>query len=147
LKYWEERVQANGRFENVYTVGHAWHPRRCDARWRHASRKKSGATRRRFFSDQRALLAKMGEPGSGEGAADFFVPIKKWLDIYRHMPAGPPDDVTLVWPDDNFGYVRQFFKMPRNGKRKRRRAGVYYHISYWGRALTTICGSAPRRRR
>jgi hypothetical protein len=42
-----------------------------------------------------------------------------------------PDDVTLVWPDDNYGYIHRL----NNEKEAIRpgRAGVYYHASYWGR--------------
>lgn len=58
-----------------------------------------------------------------------FVPYKEVLDVYR---AGleVPDHITLVWPDDNFGYIRHF---PDEKERKRTGGnGVYYHTSYWG---------------
>ncbi len=59
-----------------------------------------------------------------------FVPYKEVLEIYSEG-AKVPEDVTLVWPDDNHGYIRQL-----SNKAERMRsggAGVYYHISYWGR--------------
>ncbi|MDX8339378.1 glycosyl hydrolase 115 family protein [Draconibacterium sp. IB214405] len=59
-----------------------------------------------------------------------FVPYKEVLEIYKNG-AQIPDDVTLIWPDDNHGYIRQL-----SNEEERRRsggAGVYYHISYWGR--------------
>ena len=41
-----------------------------------------------------------------------------------------PDDVTILWAEDNHGYVRQ---LPSAAERMRSGgAGVYYHISYWG---------------
>ena len=41
-----------------------------------------------------------------------------------------PDDVTLLWPDDNWGNVR---RLPTAEERKRRGgAGIYYHFDYHG---------------
>ena len=41
-----------------------------------------------------------------------------------------PDEVTLMWCDDNYGYIRHF---PTAEERARKGGnGVYYHISYWG---------------
>jgi hypothetical protein len=41
-----------------------------------------------------------------------------------------PDDVTLVWTDDNFGYIR---RLSSPDERKRAGgAGVYWHLSYYG---------------
>ena len=54
-----------------------------------------------------------------------------------------PEDITLVWPDDNYGYIRQF-----SNETERRRsggAGVYYHVSYWGapRDYLWLCTTPP----
>ena len=69
--------------------------------------------------------------GGWEGAfPQVFVPYKEVLDIYKsglHVP----DDVTLMWTDDNYGYIRHF---PDSIERQRMGGnGVYYHVSYWGR--------------
>jgi hypothetical protein len=55
---------------------------------------------------------------------------KEVLDYYN-QGLTPPDDVTLVWPDDNYGYLHQL----SNAKERRRSggSGIYYHASYWGR--------------
>ena len=54
-----------------------------------------------------------------------------------------PGDITLVWPDDNYGYVRQF----SNASERKRSggAGVYYHVSYWGgpRDYLWLCSTPP----
>ncbi|MEG9439042.1 glycosyl hydrolase 115 family protein, partial [Edaphobacter sp. HDX4] len=41
-----------------------------------------------------------------------------------------PDDVTLGWTDDNYGYLRQL----SSAEEQKRSGGsaVYYHVSYWG---------------
>jgi len=41
-----------------------------------------------------------------------------------------PDDVTLGWTDDNYGYIRE---LPDAEEQKRAGgSGMYYHVSYWG---------------
>ncbi len=57
------------------------------------------------------------------------------LELYRRG-LKVPEDVTIVWPDDNFGYVRNFASA---GERRRRGGfGVYYHISYLGAPLAYL---------
>ena len=123
---WEKRLQENGGFENSYTLG---------IRGIHDSPMQGGGTRQdgvqrleRIFADQRALLAKYVNPNM-EGIEQIFVPYKEVLPYYQ---AGlkVPDDVTLVWVDDNYGYIRQLSN-PQEQKRSGG-AGVYYHLSYWG---------------
>lgn len=59
-----------------------------------------------------------------------FVPYKEVLELYDNG-LQVPDDVMLVWPDDNYGYIRRL-----SDEKEQKRAGgsgVYYHLSYWGR--------------
>jgi len=59
-----------------------------------------------------------------------FVPYKEVLELYDNG-LKVPEDITLVWPDDNYGYIRRL-----SNKEEQKRvggSGVYYHISYWGR--------------
>ncbi len=130
--YWEERARENGKFENIYTIG---------MRGIHDSPligTKSQEERipllEKIFGVQRGLIAKhTGKPA--ETVPQIFCPYKEVLADYR---AGlkVPDDVTIVFPDDNFGYIRQF---PTAEERKRKGGfGVYYHISYLGRPLSYL---------
>jgi hypothetical protein len=80
------------------------------------------------FQDQRALLKKYVTKDFGP-VAQCFVPYKEVLTLYD---AGlkVPDDVTLMWVDDNFGYIRRL-----GAPAERHRpggAGVYWHQSYYG---------------
>jgi len=59
-----------------------------------------------------------------------FVPYKEVLELYDNG-LKIPDDIMLVWPDDNYGYIRRLSN-PEEQKRSGG-SGVYYHISYWGR--------------
>jgi hypothetical protein len=59
-----------------------------------------------------------------------FTPYKEVLDIYANG-LKVPDDVTLIWPDDNYGYIQ---RLDNEAESKRKGgSGVYYHTSYWGR--------------
>jgi hypothetical protein len=54
-----------------------------------------------------------------------------------------PDDVTIMWVDDNFGYIR---RLSRPEERSRPGgAGVYWHLSYYGgpHSYTWINTTAP----
>ncbi len=128
-RYWRDRVASNAAYESVWTLG---------TRGIHDSGmagpttiEAQRATLEHIFADQRAML---GKAGIGD-APQVFTPYKEVLDIYR---AGlkVPDDVTLMWPDDNFGYIRHF---PDAAERARRGgSGVYYHLSYLGAPLSYL---------
>jgi hypothetical protein len=137
-RYWEERVRTNARFESLWTLG---------MRGIHDSGIVGADTTdgkiallSQVFADQRAMLATHVSPAV-ERVPQMFVPYKEVLDLYR---AGlkVPGDVTLVWPDDNFGYIRQF---PDASERQRPGgSGVYYHLSYLGAPLSYLwLGTTP----
>jgi hypothetical protein len=139
LKYWEQRVRANGAFENIYTVG---------MRGIHDGAMPGGGTEREkaarlhtIIADQREMLARLVNTNVAQ-VPQIFCPYKEVLGLYRLAP-NISDDITLVWPDDNYGYVRQF-----SDARERARsggAGVYYHVSYWGapRDYLWLCSTPP----
>lgn len=129
LDYWRERVATNGGYENLYTLGmRGIHDSGMVGASDLASRK---ALLEKIFADQRRLLALRG----AEAAPQVFTPYKEVLDVYRGG-LKVADDVTLVWPDDNFGYIRQF---PDAAERRRAGgSGVYYHLSYLGAPLSYL---------
>lgn len=139
LRYWETRVQENGRTENVYTVG---------MRGIHDSGMPGGGTPQeqaerlhRIIADQRDLLRRWVNPDVAK-VPQIFCPYKEVLALYRLAP-NIPEDITLCWPDDNWGYVRQFSDAQE--QRRGGGAGVYYHISYWGRPYDYLwlCSTPP----
>jgi hypothetical protein len=99
------------------------------------------ATLGQVFKDQQALITKHTATRPGT-PAKIFVPYKEVLPIYdAGLPV--PDDVTLVWVDDNFGYIR---RLSNPAERKRAGgAGVYWHLSYYGgpHSYTWINTTAP----
>jgi hypothetical protein len=59
-----------------------------------------------------------------------FVPYKEVLEMYDNG-LKIPEDITLVWPDDNYGYIRRLSNIEE--QKRPGGGGVYYHLSYWGR--------------
>lgn len=93
------------------------------------------------FKDQRGLINQNVTKQWGN-VAQCFVPYKEVLPIYD---AGlkVPDDVTLMWVDDNFGYIR---RLSNPDERKRSGgSGLYWHLSYYGfpHSYTWINTTAP----
>jgi hypothetical protein len=132
LKYWEERVAANGRYENFYTLGmRGIHDSAMQGPKGMADRI---ATLEKIFTDQRALLAKHVRPDV-EHVPQLFCAYKEVLPLYRGG-LRVPDDVTVMFPDDNFGYIRDF---PTPAERGRSGGfGIYYHLSYLGAPLSYL---------
>jgi len=124
LDYWRDRVKANHQYENVYTVGmRGIH----DSGVVSAKNVDGVKLLEKVVSDQRSLFREVGQDPAK--IPQIFVPYKEVLDVYR-KGMKVPDDVTLAWVDDNYGYIRQLStkaEQQRSGG-----AGVYYHISYWG---------------
>ncbi|WP_256869382.1 glycosyl hydrolase 115 family protein [Sphingobium lactosutens] len=127
IGYWRDRVTAVKSFENIYTVG---------LRGKHDSAMEGAQTpevARDAMADaiavQRDLLAK-AQAKPVDQVPQALTLYKEVLDLYS-LGLKVPDDVTLVWPEDNYGYIH---RLPTPQERKRSGgSGVYYHISYWGR--------------
>ena len=83
----------------------------------------------KVIADQREIMQK--ETGKApETLPQAFIPYKEVLDYYQ-SGLKVPEDVTLMWTDDNYGYIRQL-STPEEQKRPGG-GGIYYHASYWGR--------------
>ncbi|MGO4379623.1 glycosyl hydrolase 115 family protein [Pseudoduganella sp. RAF19] len=129
LRYWEERMVSNGRYENIYTLGmRGIHDSSVQGAKTDAERV---ALLQKIFTDQRGLLKRYALPD----APQMFCAYKEVLPLYR-QGLQVPDDVTIVWPDDNFGYIRNF-----TDAQERARGGgfgIYYHLSYLGAPLSYL---------
>ena len=80
------------------------------------------------LSDQREIISETVSAPIEE-VPQVFTPYKEVLEIYSNG-LELPDDVTIVWPDDNYGYLKRL-SGPREQQRSGR-SGVYYHVSYLG---------------
>ncbi len=140
-EYWKSRVKETAPFECIYTVG---------MRGIHDSGMPcSGVTdaekalrmQDEIFPAQRRMIAEWVHPDPST-VPQIFCPYKEVLNLY-HMGMEVPGDITLVWPDDNHGYIRHLStpgEQARSGG-----AGIYYHVSYWGEPhdYLWLCSTPP----
>ncbi|MCU0777289.1 MAG: glycosyl hydrolase 115 family protein [Akkermansiaceae bacterium] len=130
LRYWERRIQANGRYENLYTLG--MRGKDDEPMYAGGTLADRVALLERIFRDQRSILTRHIDPDPAK-IPQVFIPYTEVLGMYE---AGMkvPDDVILCWPDDNFGYLR---RLPTEEERKRPGgSGVYYHLQWLNGATT-----------
>ena len=126
LDFWEERVKQLSHSDDIYTLGmRGVHDGQMQGA-KTVEEQKDVLTQ--VLKDQRELLAKY--KGDVTKVPQVLIPYKEVLDIYN---AGleVPEDVTLMWCDDNYGYITHF-PTPEEAARPGGN-GIYYHASYWGR--------------
>ncbi len=125
--FWRDGMARNHRYENLVTIG-----MRGDGDEPMivgGNMAENSALLAEIIRDQRTILADV----TGRAAEDtpqLWALYKEVQDYYDHG-LRPPDDVTLLWCDDNWGNLR---RLPR-GEEERGRSGghgVYYHFDYVG---------------
>lgn len=126
IKYWEERVKTNGKYENIYTLGlRGIHDYPMEGATTDDERT---ALIQQAINDQRDMLSRHIKTPV-EQIPQILCTYEEVLDAY-HNGLKVPDDVTLLWCDDKHGYTRNLSN-PEEQKRKGG-AGIYYHLSYHG---------------
>ncbi|MCR5132183.1 MAG: glycosyl hydrolase 115 family protein [Prevotella sp.] len=126
LKKLDDRIRETATFDNIYTMGmRGLHDEAMKGSTDPTDRAR---TLEKVFVEQRNILEKYKHDKASR-IPQIFVPYKETLDIYD---AGlrVPEDITLVWPDDNYGYMKRVSneaEQQRSGG-----SGVYYHLSYCG---------------
>lgn len=122
-RFWEEGAKRNQPYESVYTLG---------MRGQQDTPMSEGENTElleRIVHDQRQILSKV----FGE---DKLTQVPQVWALYKEVQGfyekgmRVPDDVTLLWCDDNWGNLR---RLPTPAERRRSGgAGVYYHFDYVG---------------
>ena len=126
-QYWTERLQEVKKSkDNMFTIGmRGIHDSSMEG-YKSEQEKFDGL--QQVINDQQELLRKyIGDPSK---QMQVFVPYKEVLQLYE-KGLQVPDYVTLMWCDDNYGYMTRL----SNAEEQKRigGGGVYYHLSYWGR--------------
>ncbi len=126
-KFWIDRVDEVKNQEIIYTLG---------MRGVHDGAMQGGNSKKekldllqQVVDDQREILCAHVN-AKVSSIPQVFIPYKEVLELYN-QGLDIPEDVTLMWTDDNYGYIRHFpneDEMLREGGN-----GIYYHVSYWGR--------------
>ncbi|MEL0457358.1 glycosyl hydrolase 115 family protein [Flavobacteriaceae bacterium SZ-1-7] len=125
--YWENRVEEAKNIDAIYTMGmRGVHDSGMEGV---NSKDEAVGLLDGILKDQREMLKKHINQDISKIPQAFTV-YKEVLDLYKNG-LEVPEDVTLVWTDDNYGYIKSL----SNAEEQKRSggSGVYYHASYWGR--------------
>ena len=130
LRYWTERLQevgsTRGAADNMFTIGmRGIHDGSMEG---YTTEQERLDALQQVIDDQQELIRKhIGDPSE---QLQVFVPYKEVLQLYE-KGLRVPDYVTLLWCDDNYGYMTRL--SDRQEQQRTGGGGVYYHLSYWGR--------------
>ncbi len=123
--FWTEGIHRNKDFESIVTIG-----MRGDGDMPMAGPNLDDNVKllEQIVADQRKIIAEQINPDVTK------VPqlwaLYKEVQSYYEKGMRVPDDVTLLWCDDNWGNIR---RLPTPEERKRSGgAGIYYHFDYVG---------------
>lgn len=127
LDYWAERLKSvKGSSNNMFTIGmRGIHDSSMEGY--HTMEEKFEGLQQVIDDQQELLRRHIGAPNR---QTQVFVPYKEVLQLYE-KGLRVPDHVTLMWCDDNYGYMTRLSdatEQLRSGG-----GGIYYHLSYWGR--------------
>lgn len=126
--YWRESVQKYGGYENVYSLGmRGVHDGSFQTNMDYAT------ALNEIIACQRKILQEEVADKQGIALEDIpqvFIPYKDVLSYYNDGSLKIPEDVTIMWTDDNYGYVRQ--NANDTERANPGRTGIYYHVSYYG---------------
>jgi hypothetical protein len=121
-EFWRQGLARSHDYEKVITIG-----MRGDGD-EPMSEESNVALLQRIVADQRAMIAN----DSGKPAAETpqLWALYKEVQDYYEKGMRVPDDVLLLWCDDNWANIR---RLPTPEERKRPGgAGIYYHFDYVG---------------
>ncbi len=133
-EYWKESVELNRDYEVGYTVGmrgvhdYGFRTEAIDGDDSLSEEEKVRAKVTllgQVIRDQRGILQQvLGK----KDTLQTFIPYKEVLPLYD-AGLDVPEDITLMWVDDNFGHMRRY---PNEEEQTRSGGhGVYFHNSYW----------------
>ena len=126
-KYWTERLKEVKGQDVLFTIGmrgiHDGAMEGCKTK----EEKLNGL--QAAIDCQRGLIKKFYDKNV-TSVPQVFIPYKEVLDIYESGLV-VPEDVTLMWCDDNYGYITRLSDEAQ--QQRPGGGGVYYHLSYWGR--------------
>ncbi|WP_010677930.1 glycosyl hydrolase 115 family protein [Bacillus timonensis] len=124
--FWEEGVRRSKDYENIITLG-----MRGDGDEEMGGEltfEEKIQLLEKIITDQREMIATYVDSDVTK-VPQLWALYKEVQDYYEHGMR-VPDDITLLWGDDNFGNIR---RLPTEEERERAGgAGIYYHVDYVG---------------
>ena len=125
-EFWREGIRRNKNYESIITIG--LRGANDTPMIRGGTVAQSMGLLEKIVDVQRKMIAQEIDPDPSK-VPQLWCLYKEVQDYYK---AGlrVPDDVTLLWSDDNWGDLR---RLPTEAERKRAGgAGIYYHFDYVG---------------
>ena len=121
-EFWKEGVKRNKNYESITTLG-----MRGDGDLP-MTESANIALLETIVADQRKIIAEHVNTELSKAPQDWA--LYKEVQEYYEKGMRVPDDVTLLWCDDNWGNIR---RLPTPEERNRSGgAGIYYHFDYVG---------------
>ena len=124
-KFWRDGLVRNKNFEQIITMG---------LRGENDTEMVKGQDQaidllNKIIPAQRKIIAETVNPDLTK-VPQVWALYKEVQNYYETGGLHPPDDVTLLWAEDNNGNIR---RLPTDEERKRSGgAGIYYHFDYHG---------------
>ena len=121
-EFWEQGLERSKDYENIITIG-----MRGDGDMP-MSDSANIALLEQIVTDQRKIISNVYHQHADSVPQDWA--LYKEVQEYYEKGMRVPDDVTLLWCDDNWGNIR---RLPTPEERQRGGgAGIYYHFDYVG---------------
>ncbi|MFM9332131.1 glycosyl hydrolase 115 family protein [Paenibacillus mesotrionivorans] len=139
LQYWRDNIERHKNTDAQWTLGmRGLHDEPFEAQnlmsdvYAHLGSnledRKAGLMNE-IIRDQQQLLKEILGPDKYAASFQALIPYKEVLPIYNNPTFDLPENVTVIWCDDNHGMMR---RMPDAAERAREGGhGLYYHVSYW----------------
>ena len=123
--FWKEGINRNRNYESIITIGLRG---ANDTPMAPGGPETNKTLLEKIVDIQRKIIA--GEMNSDVTKVPQLWCLYKEVQDYYNSGMRVPDDVTLLWAEDNWGNIR---RLPTDEERKRSGgAGIYYHFDYHG---------------
>ncbi len=130
IEYWRESVEQNKDYEVTYTLGmRGIHDSEAEVMGLSSLNGQELLNAKiELIEDVMAIQQEILDNTLDYAPMKIFVPYKEVLELYDNG-LNVPEDYTLIWVNDNYGYIRRY---PNEEEKKRKGGnGIYYHNSYW----------------
>lgn len=122
--FWREGVRRNKKYESIITMG----LRGANDSEMDGDLNANIAMVENIVKTQQRIISEEVNPNIAEVPQSWC--LYKEIMEYYNEGMRVPDNITLLWSDDNWGNIR---RLPDSTERKRKGgAGVYYHFDYHG---------------
>jgi hypothetical protein len=142
LRYWRGGVDENKDINCIWPVGLRGTD---DAGYKFAPGTTEAQEGQVFKEaiDQQVAMVKAMVPKDKQPPLFHFTLYTEMLPKFLSGHLDVPDDVMIIWPDDNDGNMRG---LPTPGNRGKWKHGVYYHLAYLGKPVKQNASTVPPER-